>query len=274
MKKAFTLIELLVVIAIIAILAAILFPVFARARENARRSSCQSNLKQIGLGIAQYTQDYDETMPTGRENANNWTEARGWAGQLAPYIKSTQIFVCPSDTTNATAPNAPVSYGMNQNFRNSQPDPNTGSFSPAKLSQFTATAKTIALFEVDNVTSNVATDGELGSRAGRGPDSDNGNGYLNQGRYATGIMSGKGAVGTSNGNISNLYRDGRHLEGANYAFADGHVKWLKGNAVTAGATNSNSNCPQDRSGATCGTTVANTAAGTEAPNVGATFSLN
>src|SRR5687768_5924591 len=61
--KGFTLIELLVVIAIIAILAAILFPVFARARENARRSSCQSNLKQIGLGFAQYTQDYDEKMP-------------------------------------------------------------------------------------------------------------------------------------------------------------------------------------------------------------------
>ncbi|RYG53119.1 DUF1559 domain-containing protein, partial [bacterium] len=61
-RKAFTLIELLVVIAIIAILAAILFPVFGRARENARRSSCQSNLKQIGLGIMQYTQDYDERI--------------------------------------------------------------------------------------------------------------------------------------------------------------------------------------------------------------------
>lgn len=65
LPRAFTLIELLVVIAIITLLAAILFPVFARARENARRSSCQSNLKQIGIGIAQYTQDYDEKMPLG-----------------------------------------------------------------------------------------------------------------------------------------------------------------------------------------------------------------
>src|SRR5690606_6779733 len=64
-KRGFTLIELLVVIAIIAILAAILFPVFARARENARRASCQSNLKQIGLGLMQYTQDYDERLPAG-----------------------------------------------------------------------------------------------------------------------------------------------------------------------------------------------------------------
>lgn len=69
-KQGFTLIELLVVIAIIAILAAILFPVFARARENARKSSCQSNLKQIGTGLMMYVQDYDETFPTER---NRWT---------------------------------------------------------------------------------------------------------------------------------------------------------------------------------------------------------
>src|SRR5687767_10691477 len=72
-KTAFTLIELLVVIAIIALLAAILFPVFARARENARRAGCQSNLKQIGLGIMQYSQDYDELMPSSFIRARNLT---------------------------------------------------------------------------------------------------------------------------------------------------------------------------------------------------------
>jgi len=91
--NAFTLIELLVVIAIIAILAAILFPVFARARENARRSSCQSNLKQIGLGILQYAQDYDETLPYSRNIAVPWQLA------IQPYVKSTQLMKCPSNSS-------------------------------------------------------------------------------------------------------------------------------------------------------------------------------
>ncbi len=96
-KKGFTLIELLVVIAIIAILAAILFPVFARAREQARKSSCASNLKQLGLAVIQYTQDYDEKFPIGQ----NWkpiTDPIGTKLQIMPYIKSEQVFICPSDT--------------------------------------------------------------------------------------------------------------------------------------------------------------------------------
>src|SRR5215216_6607048 len=89
--KGFTLVELLVVIAIIAILAAILFPVFSRARENARRSSCQSNLKQLGLGMAQYVQDYDERFVSWRSTTT------GWAELLQPYVKSTQVLQCPSE---------------------------------------------------------------------------------------------------------------------------------------------------------------------------------
>lgn len=100
-RRGFTLIELLVVIAIISLLAAILFPVFARARENARRTSCASNLKQIGLGIMQYTQDYDEKYPKG---AGNTTSTTGnWAQVVQPYVKSTQLFQCPSNPNANTA---------------------------------------------------------------------------------------------------------------------------------------------------------------------------
>ncbi len=109
-RGAFTLIELLVVIAIIAILAAILFPVFARARENARKSSCQSNLKQIGLGIMQYTQDYDEKLPYSRTDA----DPAPWHVKIFPYVKSTQIFACPSNTGNTTILNNSTSTAIPQ----------------------------------------------------------------------------------------------------------------------------------------------------------------
>jgi len=94
-SKGFTLIELLVVIAIIAILAAILFPVFARARENARQTSCLSNLKQIALGYLMYVQDYDGMAPN---NPGNWGGFPDivWRVQIQPYIKNTQIYHCPS----------------------------------------------------------------------------------------------------------------------------------------------------------------------------------
>src|SRR4051812_43872889 len=113
--KGFTLIELLVVIAIIAILAAILFPVFGRARENARRSTCQSNLKQLGLGFIQYSQDYDEKLPGSANQGPGGGYGFYWMQNIYPYIKSSQIYTCASSTVQATAPNVAVSYAMTYN---------------------------------------------------------------------------------------------------------------------------------------------------------------
>ena len=103
MRRGFTLIELLVVIAIIAILAAILFPVFAKAREKARQSSCLSNIKQLSLAFLSYCQDYDEMFCPSYNNTTTWAAG----GRLDPYIKNTQILHCPSyPTTN-------YGYGLN-----------------------------------------------------------------------------------------------------------------------------------------------------------------
>ena len=99
-RRGFTLIELLVVIAIIAILAAILFPVFAKAREKARQASCQSNLKQLGLAMLQYVQDYDERMPYC--NCDAYSTGQSWMMGTQPYIRNTQIFTCPSRTPSLT----------------------------------------------------------------------------------------------------------------------------------------------------------------------------
>jgi len=112
MRRGFTLIELLVVIAIIAILAAILFPVFAKAREKARQSSCLSNVRQLSTAIMMYIQDYDEVFPAAYDYASTPTSARFWFAQAEPYMKNGQIFDCPSASVEANPKTAPE-YGVN-----------------------------------------------------------------------------------------------------------------------------------------------------------------
>ena len=128
-KRGFTLIELLVVIAIIAILAAILFPVFQKVRENARRASCQSNMKQLGIAIVQYTQDSDELLPPPSAGANpsdsGGVPGGSWQQRIFPFVKSTGVYVCPSNTASSSLENGgasenfsalPISYAGNAHY--------------------------------------------------------------------------------------------------------------------------------------------------------------
>ena len=108
LRKGFTLIELLVVVAIISLLAAILFPVFARARENARRVSCLSNEKQLGLGMLQYAQDYDEKFPNLANVSTGQSGFYTWDDAIYPYVKSNQVYQCPSVPNQNTR-----AYSMN-----------------------------------------------------------------------------------------------------------------------------------------------------------------
>ena len=187
MRKGFTLIELLVVIAIIAILAAILFPVFAKAREKARQASCLSNLKQIGIAIMSYAQDYDERYNYGTYLVNgldNW-----WPHQLYPYIKNSQLFKCPSGHSSGMGGVAfgvggaaiDTSYGWNV-YLNS-----------LAMAQLTAPADVVCALDTNGGTqiwdpTHVWTPGNVADRIG-------GSGW--------------------------------HNEGCNIVYADGHAKWQK-----------------------------------------------
>ena len=223
-RSGFTLIELLVVIAIIAILAAILFPVFARARENARRSSCQSNLKQIGLGWLQYAQDYDEKVIPGP--TQSYSTGAGaisqWPVLLDPYTKSLQILVCPSKsnlslgyTYNATAAGANVT---------SATDIGTNSGGPRSLAGFDSVAVTPMWFDANGMNWPTATSTSNGSNFA----------FFAPGTYPGGtgaLIARRTSAVMSNTLVfspAGAADDDAHLGGSNYGFADGHVKWYKG----------------------------------------------
>jgi prepilin-type N-terminal cleavage/methylation domain-containing protein/prepilin-type processing-associated H-X9-DG protein len=215
----FTLIELLVVIAIIAVLAAILFPVFAKAREKARQSGCSNNLKQIGLALSQYVQDYDEVVM--KERANGVT----WRAVLMPYVKAGDVFICPdapvreidsNSTRTAACPagcwgdGSPISY-----FANAIPQTGTGAGygaftqnnTPVQLSQFQSTADTIAIVE----------------------------GQINKYPYIDVTQTAASCTGYGNASGNCLWAG--HTGMSMYSFVDGHVKALRPSQTISGARN-------------------------------------
>lgn len=232
-QRGFTLIELLVVIAIIAILAAILFPVFGRARENARRASCQSNLKQVGLAFAQYSQDYDEHFPISYSWESGFSGVNmGWDMRIAPYLgikvtptSSPLVLQCPSDSlSRAGSAQNRRSYAIND-FSDWGGDRYKGLGVTGDLvfadglytkgrniSEIQAPATTLLIVEKptqDNLFGDVG--GIMAENAYEGVSW----------KHQAGQLASRPSAG------NRVVPRGIHFDGWNYLFVDGHVKWLQ-----------------------------------------------
>lgn len=227
-KRAFTLIELLVVIAIIGILASILFPVFARVRENARRASCQSNLKQLSMAVVQYTADYDEGYPfTLSANtatppdgafwfAGNWA----WPQVLFPYHKTFQVCVCPDGDRRYARQPYQGHYGANRLIMGL---PGSG-IPTIKESQIKAPANIYMIMDAGVYQMNPALAGNVTTSP------------VNNNQYIPGGGDGGGISCTSVDYYDRWdCQSGRHFGGMNVGFADGHVKWLQSGKVYGAA---------------------------------------
>ncbi len=211
--SGFTLIEILIVVAILAILAALLFPTFSRTRENARRASCQSNMKQLGLAFQQYTQDNDEMLPNVRilpADEGGWmyltvfpaSESSGGyqptRGGLFSYVKSTQIYVCPSDSKGRSSGN---SYSANGCVFNALDAAGLG------------TGKNLAAFD------NTAQWLLLGEESSPLPPAP----YTAADQFANSTNDGY----LAHRNTGDDPLSTRHLDGSNVLFLDSHVKWFR-----------------------------------------------
>jgi prepilin-type N-terminal cleavage/methylation domain-containing protein/prepilin-type processing-associated H-X9-DG protein len=290
-RRGFTLIELLVVIAIIAILAAILFPVFAQAREKARAIACLSNNKQIGLGIIQYVQDYDERFPDGLNSnqtnpAGPYSVGVGWAGGLQPYIKSVPLFKCPDDSASVSTQNgepfSPISYGFNSNL--------AGNGGTGSLASIGSPPAVVMVFEVQNAVADLNSGFEgVGnnlpnpnlnseSPAGNGLNQILSNGY-NGGiqtsvgtlKYATGILDNQNPTCPNINTCTSFGANtGRHTDGSNYLLGDGHAKWIRAEHVSAGFNAASGSNVQTNNGGPSG---APTAEGSSVGTHAATFSV-
>ncbi len=229
MKSAFTLIELLVVIAIISILAAILFPVFATAREKARQTTCTSNTKQIMLSVLQYNQDFDETFPPNYTFSGTFPLVF-WFQTLQPYTKSSGVFLCPSDpkpgNVGDNSANAIlISYLDNLTLSGNGNPNNTMAVSGTSVTKIVQTATTVYMCEggaqagTGSGTTNNTTDETSAAKEGS---------YILQDPANPGSMCNKSGIACSASNDPTATAWAgpmpRHAKRANVGFCDGHVK--------------------------------------------------